>query len=376
MAKVKISQLPAASTPLDGTELVPIVQSGVTEQVTVANLTAGRTVAAGTVTVSNNALIGTTTQRTIAGQAPELLLERAAAARSAVVRNTNDANGPLFFTAKSRGTANGSYTVVASGDALGTWNFAGSDGTADVIAAAIRADVDGTPGANDMPGRLVFSTTADGASSPTERMRITQAGLVGIGAVPQFNLDVVGAGSQAIRARSTDTTGSTIGRVMAEFAGGSSVMEMRAGLAYTILLSANATDPLIFGVGGGTERMRITAAGNVGVGTSAPLNRLDVSGSFGRGAPVTKTGNFTLAAAENWLVCNGAGTITVTFPAASSWTGREVMIKTIAAQTVVSASSNVVPLAGGAAGTAILAASAGAWATLVSDGTNWVIMQA
>jgi hypothetical protein len=51
-----------------------------------------------------------------------------------------------------------------------------------------------------------------------------------------------------------------------------------------------------------------------------------------------------------------------------------VVIKTIAAQTVVSASSNVVPANSATAGTAILAASAGAWALLVSDGTNWVIM--
>jgi hypothetical protein len=94
------------------------------------------------------------------------------------------------------------------------------------------------------------------------------------------------------------------------------------------------------------------------------------------GPPITKTGNFTLSDTENRIICNGTGTITVTLPAASSWTGREVMIKTIAAFTVVSASSNVVPLAGGAAGTAILAATAGAWATLVSDGTNWIIMQA
>lgn len=125
-----------------------------------------------------------------------------------------------------------------------------------------------------------------------------------------------------------------------------------------------------------SDRMLISSAGNVGIGTTSPVNKLDISGSFGRGAPVTKTGNFTLAATENWVICNGAGTITVTLPAASSWTGREVMIKTIAAQTVVSASSNVVPLTGGAAGTAILAATAGKWATLVSDGTNWVIMSA
>jgi hypothetical protein len=44
------------------------------------------------------------------------------------------------------------------------------------VATKIEAFVDGTPGTNDMPGRLVFSTTADGASSPTERMRINAAG--------------------------------------------------------------------------------------------------------------------------------------------------------------------------------------------------------
>jgi len=91
-------------------------------------------------------------------------------------------------------------------------------------------------------------------------------------------------------------------------------------------------------------------------------------------APVTKTADFTLGANENEVICNGSATITVTLPAASGWVGRKVRIKTIAAFTVVSASSDVVPLAGGAAGTAILAATAGKWAELVSDGTNWVVM--
>ena len=90
-------------------------------------------------------------------------------------------------------------------------------------------------------------------------------------------------------------------------------------------------------------------------------------------APVTKTTSFTMAAGEATVICNGGGTITVTLPAAASFPGQVRTIKTIAAQTVVSASSNVVPLAGGAAGTAILAATAGKWATLQSDGTNWVI---
>lgn len=91
-------------------------------------------------------------------------------------------------------------------------------------------------------------------------------------------------------------------------------------------------------------------------------------------APVTKTTSFTLGSNENEVICNGTASITVTLPAASSWVGRKVRLKTIAAFTVVSASSNVVPLAGGAAGTAILAATAGKYAELVSDGTNWVAM--
>lgn len=92
--------------------------------------------------------------------------------------------------------------------------------------------------------------------------------------------------------------------------------------------------------------------------------------------PVTKTTSFTLSRIENWVICNGSATITATLPAASLFPGRVVNLKTIAAFTVVSASSNVVPLVGGAAGTAILAAVAGRYATLVSDGTNWIIMQA
>ena len=101
---------------------------------------------------------------------------------------------------------------------------------------------------------------------------------------------------------------------------------------------------------------------------------LDVDGSLGRGAPVTKTTDFTVAATENWLIMNGTATITITLPTASSWTGRELMIKNIAAYTVISASSNVKPIDTDNAATAILPATAGSWCTLVSDGTNWVTM--
>lgn len=94
------------------------------------------------------------------------------------------------------------------------------------------------------------------------------------------------------------------------------------------------------------------------------------------GAPVTKTANFSVANGESWLINNKSGSsCTVTLPTASSNTGRVLYFLNYQAQTLVSASSNVVPLAGGAATTAILEAVAGANATLVSDGTNWIMTQ-
>ena len=94
------------------------------------------------------------------------------------------------------------------------------------------------------------------------------------------------------------------------------------------------------------------------------------------GAPVTKTANFSVAAGETWLINNKSGSsCTATLPTASTNTGRVLYFQNYQAQTLVSASSNVVPLAGGAATTAILEAVAGANATLVSDGTSWIMTQ-
>jgi hypothetical protein len=94
------------------------------------------------------------------------------------------------------------------------------------------------------------------------------------------------------------------------------------------------------------------------------------------GAPVTKTANFTVAAGETWLINNKSGSsCTVTLPTPSAITGRMLHFQNYQAQTLVSASSNVVPLAGGSATTAILQAVAGANTTLISDGTSWIMTQ-
>ena len=91
-------------------------------------------------------------------------------------------------------------------------------------------------------------------------------------------------------------------------------------------------------------------------------------------SPRTTTTNTTISNTESTLICNGSGSLTITLPTASSFPGRTLYIKTIAAQTVVSASSNVVPRTTATAGTAICTNVAGSWAELQSDGTNWVIM--
>ena len=122
---------------------------------------------------SGKLLIGTSTDRF----STKILVESTDGTSGiTTARASNDSSPPYSFFIKSRGATVGSNTVVQSGDALGFIGFYGTDGTAPVSGASIAASVDGTPGANDMPGRLVFSTTADGDSSPTERIRIASTG--------------------------------------------------------------------------------------------------------------------------------------------------------------------------------------------------------
>ena len=85
-------------------------------------------------------------------------------------------DGPEVTFIKSRNGTKGSHTVVNNGDFLGRIFFRGSDGDSYERGVEIAAQVDGTPGDSDMPGRLLISTTADGASTPTERMRIDSSG--------------------------------------------------------------------------------------------------------------------------------------------------------------------------------------------------------
>ena len=91
--------------------------------------------------------------------------------------NDTNANGSYMAFFKARGSA-GSQTIVSSGDDISLIRFFAYDGTAFREAARITVEVDGTPGASDMPGAISFGTTADGGTTLTERMRINNAGLI------------------------------------------------------------------------------------------------------------------------------------------------------------------------------------------------------
>lgn len=96
-----------------------------------------------------------------------------------ISRWSNDAVGAAIALGKSRSGSIGTTTVVQSGDALGAIRFSGADGS-DVVSvgAEIRAEVDATPGNNDVPGRLVFATTADGGAAVTDRLILDSTGVL------------------------------------------------------------------------------------------------------------------------------------------------------------------------------------------------------
>ena len=207
---------------------------------------------------------------------------------------------------------------------------------------------------------LVGSATTDATSSVTGAFKT--AG--GLGVAKQLwvgtNADV--GGTLAVTGLASMYAGAT-------FIGG-------VNAASSIWYGATNGLQIRGGTGSAYDFALVAAAGGLMLANPTGTAHLGIGGSFGRGARVTKTADFTVAATENWLANNKSGsTCTITLPSGPGYVGREIMITNYQAQLVVSASSNIVAIDNTGPSTAILPATIGKWATLVYNGTNWNISQ-
>ena len=249
----------------------------------------GRVVQGHTTALSLNGTGGTPVQQIHAATSNLF----AGACYSAV--NWGDTVAPAgIFIARGRSGAIGTYTIVPSGQNLGELRFAGADGVDFQNAAVIGVQVDGTPSAGIVPGRITFET-ANSSGTLTERMRIDSSGRVGIGATTSSEIgvrviqDANGADLTVVSANWTATTG-TITNVT-----NFSASRSTAGATITNLYGFNAASNLTsatnnYGFYGdlpsGTGRWNFYAngtapnyfAGNVGIGTTSPDAPLHVAG--------------------------------------------------------------------------------------------------
>jgi hypothetical protein len=248
------------------------------------------------------------------------------------------------------------------------------------------------PNGGTNPAFQIDSATASQAAG-LKVTGATAAGTVALasissGAAANLSIDAKGSGTIQLGGTSTGTV--TVSRTLAATLGittgvdqsvnGITLGRYSGGYTNAIIDTDGTAGGLDLRVVGGAVMQifgsSIVALQPLNIGSSAaPTSMLTVQGPIATSAPVTETAaTHTVATTTSTLIANRAGTITVTMPTASSFTGRWLCVKTVQAQTVVSNASNVVPLTDTAAGTAMLPATDGAWGCFQSNGTNWIQM--
>jgi len=312
---------------------------------------------------------------------------------SSTTGNVTVANtGVLSFSAGTTGLTP-SATTTGAVTLAGTLVIAngGTNSTSTPTAGAVPYGT-GTAYAFTAAGTAGQVLTSAGAGTPTWTTpttgTVTSVGL----ALPS----IMSVSGSPVTTSGTLTGTLTTQAVNAIFAGPSS----GAAAAPTFRALTTADIPaLAYGTGTVTSVSVVSAnglAGTVATSTTTPAITLSttVTGLLkGNGTAIsaavantdyvplstviTKTADYTITGTDTWIINNKTGSaLTLTFPAASSWTGRYITVKNMQALAVNSASSNIVPIDSTTAGTAILLGVVGNWATMVSDGTNWIIMQA
>ena len=274
-------------------------------------------------------------------------------------------SGGTAYTSLANGTTGQVLSATTSGAPVWSSTYAGTvtsvSFTGGIISVATATTTPAFTVAGTSGGIPYFSSGTTWASSAA----LTQYGVIYGG----------GAGAAPV-----STAAGTTGQVLTATTGGAPTWAAPATSGTVTSVSVVSANGFAGTVATATSTPAITLTTSItgvlkgnGTAISAATANTDYQGVS---APVTKTADFTVAATDIWLINNKTGsTCTVTLPTASSWSGRVLRFLNYQAQTVVSASSNVVPLTGGAAATSILLASTGDSVTLVSDGSNWLMTQ-
>ena len=260
----------------------------------------------------------------------------------------------------ARGTI-ASISVVQDDDELGQVTFSGWDGDTFTNGAAIRTFVDGTPGDDDMPARLTFWTTADGAASPAERMQIDASGSVRI-ATTSGNEKLNVAGAMRSSGSSADFNGGLEGAIV-DYDQANNI----ARFGHVNGASGSARD-VVF-LSGGAEKVRIKTTGFVGIGSDVPQDKLTIMSVNDNALLIKSTSTTQYHSARIHLQAGGTATDNVTalvhgnnnaggsesYFAIESKNSSEVYIKTLA---LYSHASDYWDLNSGGSGTTTIRLSA------------------
>lgn len=203
MADQKISQLTAATTPLAGTEVLPIVQSGSTVKVSVANLTAGRTVNAAEVVVTSSTdaypLLINVTAGSTAGvefQDPTTTTKPVIGSRGNNLAVEAGGNEVIRFGSNNNITVNtGNLVIGTSGKGI---DFSATPGTGTSELLSDYEEGDWTPVVAATSG-IIISYTASGTYTKVGRL---------VTATFTYNITSVGTGTGAITVTAPFTAGS------------------------------------------------------------------------------------------------------------------------------------------------------------------------
>jgi len=255
------------------------------------------------------------------------------------------------------------------------WNTFNNKGSGTVTSVA--ALTLGTTGTD------LTSTVANGTTTPVITLNVPTASATNRGALSAadwttFNNKGSGTVTAVSVVSANGLAGTSSGGATPALTLSTSITGILKGNGTAISAATSGTDyapatsgtSILYGNGsGGFSNVTVGSGLSFSAGTLAAT-------AVAPSAPVTQTANFSVAATDVWSINNKSGsTCTVTLPTPSTNSGRVLYFQNYQVQALVSASSNVVPLTGGAAATSILLASSGDSATLVSDGTNWLMTQ-